>query len=74
MSRVPARSPQLLPPLAPALACPCRTPRALLVGDRPFRVVYRVRCMCTVRSAPGMFGVMVPYTVIYRVLSLLVYS
>ena len=44
---MPARSPQLLPPLAPALACPCRTPRALLVGDRPFRVVYRVRCMCT---------------------------
>ena len=56
VSRVPARSPQLLPPLAPALACPCRTPRALLVGDRPFRVVYRVRCMCTARSAPGVYG------------------
>ena len=41
---MPARSPQLLHPLAPALACPCRTSRDPLVGGRPSCVVYRVRC------------------------------
>ena len=39
---VPARSPQLLHPLAPVLVCPCRTPRVPLMGGRPFRVVCRV--------------------------------
>ena len=44
VSGVLARSPQLLHPLAPALACPCCTPRAPLVGGHPSRVAYRVRC------------------------------